>query len=211
MENFSHTLHAGDVLFIQPGFSMRHDIYVKSGVDMSGAFPCMIVKTYHRKSEVGFNSEMATIAFGLASTGKLMAYDILVGDLLRFVVQQKMKPVNVTFTNSIGDANKTPTTTKIIFNDPATIVFWDDGTKTVVKRSAKTPFDEHAAYTAALAKKLYKSNSAVHRLVDSVKEYQKPKEKPKKSKAKAKTEEKPADECKAITTKRHRRSSRTAE
>lgn len=56
---------------------------------------------------------------------------------------------------------------KIIYNDPATIVFWRDGTKTVVKRMEKEKFNPYTAFCAALAKKIYGSNSAVNRIVNS--------------------------------------------
>lgn len=56
---------------------------------------------------------------------------------------------------------------KIIYNDPATIVFWEDGTKTVVKRGKDEPFSKYHAFCAALAKKLYTTNSAVNRIVNN--------------------------------------------
>ena len=40
----------------------------------------------------------------------------------------------------------------VIFNDPATIVFWDDGTKTVVKAEGE-PFDPEKGLAMAIAKK----------------------------------------------------------
>lgn len=40
----------------------------------------------------------------------------------------------------------------VIFNDPATIVFWDDGTKTVVK-AENEPFDPEKGLAMAIAKK----------------------------------------------------------
>lgn len=40
----------------------------------------------------------------------------------------------------------------VIFNDPATIVFWNDGTKTVVKANNE-PFDKEKGLAMAFAKK----------------------------------------------------------
>ena len=65
-------------------------------------------------------------------------------------------------------------------NGIATIVFWEDGTKTVVKRGADEPDSEYAAFTAALAIKTFGSNSAVKRIVAGTKEQE--------SKKKRKTE-----------------------
>lgn len=44
---------------------------------------------------------------------------------------------------------------KVIFNPPATIVFWSDGTKTVVKASNGDIFNEETGLAMALAKKVY--------------------------------------------------------
>lgn len=42
---------------------------------------------------------------------------------------------------------------KIIFNDPATIVFWKDGTKTVVKCGEDDIFDPEKGLAMAISKK----------------------------------------------------------
>ena len=60
---------------------------------------------------------------------------------------------------------------KIIYSGVATIVYWDDGTKTVVKRSEGTPDDRYAAFCAALAKKMYSTNSGLKRLIRKAEEY----------------------------------------
>lgn len=56
---------------------------------------------------------------------------------------------------------------KIIYNGPATIVFWADGTKTVVKRAKKEKDNKYNAFCAALAKKLFGNNSRVNAIVKS--------------------------------------------
>ena len=56
---------------------------------------------------------------------------------------------------------------RIIYNDPATIIFWQDKTKTVVKRSPNEPFNKYSAFCAALAKKMYGCNSRVNKIVNS--------------------------------------------
>lgn len=43
----------------------------------------------------------------------------------------------------------------VIFNDPATIVFWEDGTKIVVKCSENDIFDSEKGLAMACAKKLF--------------------------------------------------------
>lgn len=47
------------------------------------------------------------------------------------------------------------TPTKVIFNNPATICFWPDGTKTVVHVQNGEPFDEEKGLAMCIVKKLY--------------------------------------------------------
>lgn len=59
-----------------------------------------------------------------------------------------------------------PQVKKIIHSGPCTIVFWEDNTKTVVRLEEGKEYDEYAAFTAALAKKCYGSNSKVHKILE---------------------------------------------
>ena len=47
---------------------------------------------------------------------------------------------------------------KVIFNDPATIVFWSDGTKTVVKAGPNDIFDPEKGLAMAISKKVLGNN-----------------------------------------------------
>ena len=49
--------------------------------------------------------------------------------------------------------NGVPEIKKVIFNDPATIVLWKDGTKTVVKAQDKEEFDKEKGLAMAISKK----------------------------------------------------------
>ena len=49
--------------------------------------------------------------------------------------------------------------TNVIFNDPATIIFWSDGTKTVIKCCEDDIFDEEKGLAMAVLKKLSGNNS----------------------------------------------------
>lgn len=56
-----------------------------------------------------------------------------------------------------------PKPTKVIFNGPATIVFWDDGTKTVVKCTERETFDYEKGVALCYMKKfLGNDNSFKH-------------------------------------------------
>ena len=72
---------------------------------------------------------------------------------------------------------------RIIRNGNATIVMWADGTKTVVKKSADDPEDDYAAFTAALAKKVYRNNSHFKKMLKERNVEQKPSKKQQKREA----------------------------
>ena len=46
-----------------------------------------------------------------------------------------------------------PEIKKVIFNDPATIILWEDGTKTVVKAQNKDQFDKEKGLAMTIVKK----------------------------------------------------------
>lgn len=43
---------------------------------------------------------------------------------------------------------------KVIFNDPATIILWDDGTKTVVKCKEGDPYSKEGGFALCVLKRL---------------------------------------------------------
>lgn len=55
--------------------------------------------------------------------------------------------------------NVIPPIEKVIFNPPATIVFWDDGEKTVVKCKESEEFDYECGLAMAIAKRYFGSRS----------------------------------------------------
>lgn len=59
----------------------------------------------------------------------------------------------------------------------ATIVFWKDGTKTVVKLPEGDTPDDYSAFTAALAIKIFGANSRVKKIIKTRTEIQKPRAK----------------------------------
>ena len=58
-----------------------------------------------------------------------------------------------------------------------TVLLWADGTKTIVKRAEGEPDNDYAAFTAALAIKLFGTNSEVNRIVRQTELVQKRKKK----------------------------------
>lgn len=65
------------------------------------------------------------------------------------------------------------TPNRILRSGPATIVFWADGTKTIVKRAPDEEDNAYAAFTAALAIKIFGSNSKLKKMVKTLTEEQK--------------------------------------
>ena len=59
-----------------------------------------------------------------------------------------------------------PKPEKVIFNPPATIILWEDGTKTVVKAMKGAEFNPYYGFTAEVTKKVCGSNSRVSDLVE---------------------------------------------
>lgn len=53
---------------------------------------------------------------------------------------------------------------KVIFNDPATIVLWSDGTKTVVKCGPDDIFDKEKGLAMAIVKKMTGNDSRFHKV-----------------------------------------------
>ena len=64
---------------------------------------------------------------------------------------------------------------QILKSGPCTIVFWWDGEKTVVRRSADTPDDDYAAFSAAIAKHIFENNSRIRKVMREATEVQRPK------------------------------------
>lgn len=53
---------------------------------------------------------------------------------------------------------------EVIFHPPATVVYWKDGTKTVVKCKADETFDHEKGLAMAICKKLYGNGYAFHKI-----------------------------------------------
>ena len=61
---------------------------------------------------------------------------------------------------------------RVIFNDPATIILWKDGSKTVVKRSEDDIWDPEKGFCMAIIKKLYGRTSFIKRFMEPEEEMQ---------------------------------------
>ena len=68
---------------------------------------------------------------------------------------------------------KIPEISKIVFSNPATIVFWSDGTKTVVKCMEGQGFNEYYGVACAIMKRFFGNNSKASAFVEKFKEEEK--------------------------------------
>lgn len=59
-----------------------------------------------------------------------------------------------------------PVIKNVIFNNPATIVFWHDGTKTVVKCQEGDDFDPEKGLTMAIAKKFFSNRGSYYNIIN---------------------------------------------
>lgn len=105
------------------------------------------------KSNMFFTDPITTSTFDPTSLSSVYKFDILSDPLPNPLNQKKVISI---------------TPKRIVKNGPALVVFWEDGTKTVVKRKKGEQDNVYHAFTAALAKKLYGCNSAINRIVDGI-------------------------------------------
>lgn len=81
------------------------------------------------------------------------------------------------FTIAATTAKYTPKSIEYSADHKTVVVIWSDGDKTIVRRSDNDPDDIYMAFTAALAKKIFGSNSAVKRVIQNKTNEHQPKEK----------------------------------
>lgn len=73
-------------------------------------------------------------------------------DLYRGTSKKEEQPTNTPEPTNTLD-NQTPEIRKVIFNNPATVVIWNDDTKTVVKCQEGDTFDKEKGLALCIAKK----------------------------------------------------------
>lgn len=87
-----------------------------------------------------------------------------------FEPENEIRTVPVTM--KVSSLTTIPDIKHVIFNYPATIVFWTDGTKTIVKCKKGDQWDPHAGISAAIAKKFF--GTQVNKLVKKAEYAKKP-------------------------------------
>ena len=64
-----------------------------------------------------------------------------------------------------------PEPVRVLYSGNRTIVFWKDGTKTIVKCSEEEEFDGYTGFVAALAKKIYGKTALVKQMLSERSDY----------------------------------------
>lgn len=66
---------------------------------------------------------------------------------------------------------------RVVYSGPKTLVFWPDGSKTMVSLREGEEYDEYAAFCAAVVKKMFGATHKAKKFLDSIKVIQKKKKK----------------------------------
>lgn len=84
--------------------------------------------------------------------------DATVGEVYKGMTDAQQKVCQFMIGEAVRNGMKTFTPDsikKVIYNDPATIIFWSDGTKTVVKCMEDEDYDPEKGFMAAVTKKVF--------------------------------------------------------
>lgn len=84
---------------------------------------------------------------GLVSESHEKMIETILKDELQKAILKPSKPI--THLRSIPDIKKT------VFNGDDTVIIWEDGKQTIVTREEGKPYDQYAAFTAAVCKRLF--------------------------------------------------------
>lgn len=92
------------------------------------------------------------------------SYGMGTGKIGEMTLHSLFNPVDLKYT--VSSVKELPFIDKIIFNNPATIVFWCDGTKTVVKCMKNQEFNAYYGVACAIMKKYFGNNSRAKAFID---------------------------------------------
>lgn len=97
-----------------------------------------------------------------------LSYEMDTGEAGETTLHSLFNPENLKYT--VNFVKALPFIDKIIFNNPATIVFWSDGTKTVVKCMEGQEFNAYYGVACAIMKKYFGNNSRAKTFIDQFKD-----------------------------------------
>lgn len=114
---------------------------------------------YGGGKEVNYKFQTTTVTENFLKKKIMKVVEMLKGDNMAFVNSSLLGSLSGTITAapttfSMIDYNKRRIK-KVIFNDPATIIFWEDGSKTVVKCQPNDKYDKMTGFAMACAKYMF--------------------------------------------------------
>lgn len=92
------------------------------------------------------------------------AYSNAYQDVYNIYLQRDIAATQALFESMFGISKTTMGIKNVIFHDPATIVYWMDGSKTVVKCQSGDTFDPEKGLAMAITKRVYGDNGHYYEL-----------------------------------------------
>lgn len=77
-----------------------------------------------------------------------------------------MEELHVDIHNKLNGGVSAPTVKRVIFSDPATIIFWEDGSKTVVKCQEGDTYNPETGFALAYLKKLLGNDNTFNKEIN---------------------------------------------
>ena len=107
---------------------------------------------YGGGKEVTYKFQAANITESYLKKKIVEVVKMLKGDNIMFTDPSFITATPTTFSFSMDYRHQIK---KVIFNDPATIIFWEDGSKTVVKCQPNDKYDKMTGFAMACAKYMF--------------------------------------------------------
>ena len=120
----------------------------------------MLAKLYSEKADVVVTEKKPIVQYHVAPRCNGKSFTQPVKEMKEDAVLEPFIDASV-----IKGGTIIPQPKRIIRSGEYTTVLWKDGTKTIVKRMPGSEDSDYSAFTAALAKKVYGTNSNVERIV----------------------------------------------
>lgn len=143
-----------------------YDLISLYPIEMEGKLITIIEDKLISKKEEDMTVNLGTVD-SLSTKFSDYVYKNMVNPCTMVPGQRNGKTIQTTeyINHLLSDALCKPMVKKIIKSGPCTIVIWQDNTKTIVRLREGEKDDEFAAFSAAVVKKLYGSNSAVTKII----------------------------------------------
>lgn len=127
---------------------------------LSDASDSWVTFCNNNKEGITYKTNIGTIYSDAITTNSNFYDDAMLDYLLKDVIKEKAEEATKTLNKEIEDKAKkrindfSNNIKKVVFNDPATVIVWKDGHKTVVKCGPEDKYDKEKGFAIALIKEL---------------------------------------------------------